>query len=320
MKHLLTITICSVFLLFAGTSAVLAYQDEPEPPPADGEVQTCGECHLDYHAAWATGVHAIAYDRASFQDAWVAEDNDPACLSCHTTDYQPALGEYIENIQCEACHGHTPENHPPETFIVDTSADTCGDCHLSTFDEWEHSLHAFTDDMGTVGCATCHNPHGQTLRFDTVNGLCINCHKNNEENTHPYAETYIHVTHNEVAFEGVEVTCASCHMFNNQMDELHQLANHTMETTTVPCVECHETVAELGLSELVGNVDVALAEERDALQIRVADLEATLAETETEETGGTNFVQLTQGLIVGLGLGLTFLFVTRRRNTGESQS
>lgn len=285
------------------------------PEDEDHSGQSCGECHLDYDVSWQTGVHAIAYDRASFQDAWVETNNDPECLACHTTDFRPATGEFHEtNVTCRACHGATPADHPPATFVVNTAADTCGDCHTTTFSEWEHSLHAFAEDMGAVGCATCHNPHGQTLRFDSVNDMCLNCHTEDGSTTN-----YIHLTHNEVDFEGVDVTCSSCHMYNNLHDELHELADHTMAVATVPCTDCHEQIAELGISPIIVDVDTALAEERDELRVQVIALEEqlVLAEESPEADQPLNFVQLTQGLVVGLGLGVTLVVVLRRNGTNN---
>ena len=290
----------------------------------DNSGRSCGECHLDYHDSWASGVHSIAYTRESFQEAWAAEDNDPACLDCHTTGYQPATETYTtENIQCEACHGQNPANHPPEPIVVNTEAGICGDCHTSTFDEWRHSLHAFNEEMGAIGCATCHNPHSQRVRFTEIDDLCLNCHQDNPDNPQHYANTYVHVTHNEIQFETIEasvdVTCASCHMHSVHLDELHQLADHTMTVSTKPCTDCHETLSETGQFDTLLDVDLQLAEERDELRMTVDELQTQLAALEeTEDQGGPNYVQLTQGIIVGLGLGATVLWVILRRSNGSN--
>ena len=283
--------------------------------------QNCGECHLDFRAAWATGAHAIAFDRPSFQQYWAAARNDPNCLECHVTLFEPATGRFLrENVHCEACHGLNPDNHPPAPVQVRTEANMCGNCHESTFAEWRRSLHAFNDDLGAVGCAVCHNPHGQQIRFETTNDLCLNCHKNNPEVTHEYAYSYVHLTHNEVNFEGVEVTCASCHMHKSPSDESHNLSNHTMNVTTVPCTECHDAISVLGTSPLIVPIDAALAQQRDALERQVRELEAELeAARAVQQPPGTNFIQLTQGLIIGLGVGATLFLVLRQRNNGRSR-
>jgi hypothetical protein len=288
----------------------------------DNAGKSCGECHVDYHAAWASGVHAIAYDRESFQEAWAAENNNPECLKCHTTDFQPATGSYLaENIECEACHGLNPANHPPEPITVRTEAAICGDCHTATFDEWEHSLHAFSEDMGAIGCATCHNPHGQTIRLEGINNLCLNCHRNTPDHPDPYAETFIHVSHNEQKLEAIDLSCASCHMHLERVDELHGLPDHTMRVTTKPCTTCHESLVGEGTTNLVA-IDTALAQERDALLQQVSALETeldTFAEHQASSQG-TNYIQLTQGLIAGLGIGLTLVFVLWRRGSTNGDS
>ena len=281
--------------------------------PEDHSGQSCAECHVDYKAIWETGAHAIAYDRESFQAVWASTENDPECLTCHTTLYQPHSGEYLaENILCEACHGLNDANHPPATFVINRAPTACGNCHTATFDEWRRSPHAFTDDMGTVACSTCHNPHGQTLRFDTVDALCLNCHQS-------APNTYVHLTHNEVEFENVEVTCASCHMYRSPDDEHHNIPDHVMSVETVPCTDCHEALSIQGNVPLLVDVDTALAEERDRLRTEVSELEAALEAAESAEPGmGISYVQLTQGLIMGLGLGLTLFWVLGRRDNGNN--
>ncbi len=281
--------------------------------PEDHSGQSCAECHVDYRALWGVGAHAVAYDRQSFQEAWAGTDNDPECLICHTTNYQLHSGEYLAtNVQCEACHGINPADHPPARFMVNRSASACGDCHTTTFEEWRRSPHAFTDDMGTVACSTCHNPHGQSLRIDPTDSLCLNCHES-------APNTYVHLTHNEVDFENVEVTCASCHMYRTPDDEHHNIPDHMMTVETVPCTDCHEALSIQGNVPLLVDVDAALAEERDRLRSQVSELETALQVAETTRPGpGVSYVQLTQGLILGLGLGLTLFWVLSRRDNNNN--
>lgn len=309
------VTTClAVILLGVLGSQQTALAGPPQQEgPQDHTGQSCAECHVDYKALWETGAHAIAYDRESFQEAWHSTDDNPECLTCHTTQYQAHSGEYLaENVQCESCHGLNAADHPPAEFVVNRAPNACGDCHTATFDEWRRSPHAFTDDMGTVACSTCHNPHGQTLRFDTVDALCLNCHQ-------AAPNTYVHLTHNEVDYENVEVSCASCHMYRNPDDEHHNIPDHVMSVETVPCTDCHEALSIQGNVPLLVDVDTALAEERDELRVQVSELEAALEHVEMTETeGDTGLVQLTQGLIMGLGLGLTLFWILARRDTNNN--
>lgn len=288
--------------------------DQDGDADAGRDYKSCGECHLDYHAAWATGVHSIAYDRASFQAAWQEGGSDPECLTCHVTNFRPATGEYFApNIQCEACHGLTPANHPPEPLRIDRSADMCGDCHDISFFQWERSAHAFTPDMGAVGCATCHNPHGQQIRLGDINTLCLNCHAQD-------VTSYVHLSHNEIEYEGVDVTCASCHMYQEFPDELHQLSDHTMYVGTVSCTDCHQQISLTGVSPLLVDLDTALAEERNQLRAEVQELETRLAATQARvsETRTADYVQLAQGIIIGLGVGIVLVWVLMRRGNDEN--
>jgi hypothetical protein len=159
MKHVVTRVLGGplIALAIAVLVAVLAGLGNTPTPvlaqggPEDHSSQPCAECHLDYKSLWATGAHAIAYERESFQAEWARNNNDPDCLLCHTTNYQAHDGTYLaENIQCEACHGLNPASHPPAPFIINRAPSACGSCHTATFEEWRRSPHAFTEDMGTV--------------------------------------------------------------------------------------------------------------------------------------------------------------------------
>jgi predicted CXXCH cytochrome family protein len=324
-----TIGFLSILMVIAIGLLFNPYVAKATPPDQenigqDNSGRSCGDCHLDYRQLWSEGVHSTAYDDPVFQDYWTKQGSPPDCLQCHTTDYQPSTQTYhTTNIQCEACHDENPANHPPEAFVVRTDAGICSDCHTSTFDEWRHSLHSFNEDMGAIGCATCHDPHSQQLRFDTIDELCLNCHQDNPDNPQHYANTYVHLTHNEIQYEtvdeSVDVTCASCHMFRNHPDELHSLSNHSTSVTTAPCIDCHEKLSETGQFDTLMNVDLTLAQERDDLRERVNDLESELTmmeETKTES--GPDYVQLTQGLILGLGIGITVIWVILRRSNGSN--
>ncbi len=287
------------------------------PGPYDYSGDRCQDCHLDYKALWSEGAHSIAYDRESFQAAWAEAGQDPDCLQCHTTLFRPYDDTFLDtNIHCEACHGMVPDGHPPAEMVVNRQASACGSCHLPTFDEWRRSPHAFTEDMGTLACSTCHLPHGQNLRFNNdVDALCLNCHQS-------APNTYEHLTHNEVSFENVTVTCASCHMYRSSDDFVHNIPDHTMAVETRSCTSCHEALSAQGNVPLLVDVDTALAAERDQLRLDVRALEKALQESNAQQVdAGLNYLRLTQGLIAGLGIGIIITWVlVRRSNTAEDST
>lgn len=56
----------------------------------------CGVCHAAEYADWLASPHAGAFEALA-----AAEQNDPRCLTCHSTGREPAL----RGVQCESCHG-----------------------------------------------------------------------------------------------------------------------------------------------------------------------------------------------------------------------
>jgi hypothetical protein len=97
---------------------------------------------------------------------------------------------------------------------------------------------------------------------------------------------------------------------------------HTMLMDTRPCNSCHEQLEVTGKwSQIIRGIDTELISQRDSLQARVSELESKLNTTEP----GSQNIQLVQGLIAGLGLGITIAIVVipralrnhRREENGE---
>lgn len=302
----------SIILLIVGAAsfAVAAPPGQEATPEATAHPPTgeegCADCHEEIEMDWATGAHAVAYTKASFQAAWEAAKADPACLQCHTTNYEPPTGKYLaENVQCEACHGMTPADHPPETLVTRTDAGVCRDCHTATFAEFRQSMHAFPEEREALGCANCHDPHTQKLRVMTVDELCLGCHESAPKN-------YVHVKHRSMETGLFSLDCASCHMYNSQRDQVHELVDHKMLVDTVPCSNCHQEMAKTGEFSVLENVTAA--EERNELRTQVEELEVRLAAVPPAQAG---VVELAQGGLIGLLLGVigvAFVWRGGRRN------
>ena len=276
----------------------------PEAPVASSEGKRCGDCHLDLHAAWSTGVHATAFTRESFQRAWTAELNNPACLNCHVTDFEPPTGRFAaENVQCEACHGPTPANHPEEDLVVRTDAGICRDCHVNAFNQWRQSQHAFTEEQGALACATCHEPHTQRLRLGSVDAQCLECHQEP-------IEGYTHEKHPGMVVAGLTISCASCHMPVHADDAYHRFTDHSLVVTTNQCNTCHESLARSGLFPPLERRNPVVVAERDRLRLQASRLEAQLATIPAEAPSP---VQITQGLLLGLGIGIMGVWLVLRR-------
>lgn len=247
------------------------------------------------------------------------------CVTCHTEnalELQHGLHEEailrgnLNAAVCTDCHGsHDVQPVVEERNLV---AGVCGTCHVSTLTEWQNSAHV---DIGPLGCATCHSPHSQRIRAgDTADGLCLNCH-----NTMP--DLWAHQQH---ASNDYPVGCTDCHMFVPEEQRAANLGlttavidaptGHGMALTSVPCTTCHEELMVSGEWSRLSGEGEGIRIERDRLAQQLADLQAVhAAEPEVQE--GT-FVPLAQGLLLGLGFGVTFaaVFITRgnQRHTASA--
>lgn len=228
------------------------------------------------------------------------------CTSCHVTQgedltmglHAQAISEgNLEAAVCTDCHG-AHHIQSAESF-PDLVAGVCGDCHENTYDEWIISDHA---DIGPLGCATCHDHHAQTLRVgETSTDLCINCHSE-------MPDFHAHNVHLEIENP---IACADCHMYREDTTELISVmeldsTGHSMLMDTTPCTTCHEQLVESGeWDQIISDRYGASAAETTVDEVREPE------EPEEEETDNT--VSILQGLLVGLGLGVTFtiVFITR---------
>lgn len=291
-----------VLLIAAGAASVSAQEAELTPEP---EAQDCAECHIDIVASWQTSSHAQAYHDEEFQSYWQQAGQKVECLACHTTGFIPATGEYDhEGVTCAGCHGETPTNHPPEPVSVDPGVRVCADCHTTTYAEWQRSMHGEQQ----LACTTCHNPHPQSLRFETSDALCLNCHEEPGEN-------YAHISH-------PEQTCVECHWHRSLDSEEHFVTGNLMPTghdsqvETRTCLDCH---AELGETQLVSTG----AGEQPLLQaqVRIQELEAQLQTTRVESENnalslGAQGILFGSGLTVLLAAALAGLWSRRRSGAG----
>lgn len=255
--------------------------------------QTCASCHLDSALEWQGSPHATTFHEESFQTSWLDQRSNPLCLSCHTTGFVPRTAEFDHaGVTCEACHGETPVNHPPETMPVELDSTVCADCHTSTYAEWERSGHG----VEGVVCADCHDAHRATIKAESSEALCLSCHES-------APDTYAHVTHPEQA-------CVECHYHTPSSDAMTvhittgalPPTGHQGDVFTVACVNCHGDMAAEG-------ADAAVSESASVVLERPA-----VTATGREQPQGPDFLlgispRLIEGLLVGLGLGVTLVTI-----------
>lgn len=315
--------------LFLTVQMALAQDEVPEEPVIP--TQECQECHLDVANHWEDSAHAHAFDDEVFQAKWQGLGEPEECLACHTTNFQPATGEYdAEGVACESCHGEITEEHPPAPVPILADTEYCGTCHTTTLGEWHQTGHASED----IGCMDCHDPHSQQPLFEQSDELCVNCHKDS-------MEAYLEDLHIQ---EGIG--CVDCHALVIPPEEMPEdgivPTGHAFTITPATCVACHTDALHAGFSlpgyehgaavasseatettedtELVTVLQGTVSlEEPDELtpEQKVQTLEAALA--------NRNLTLLFQGGVLGLVLGgSTAWFVAnnvrQRRETEEDNN
>jgi hypothetical protein len=150
------------------------------------------------------------------------------CLRCHSTDFDIATGEYAaEGIACSTCHylGEYSPVHPAQIMFTKSDTESCGECHLETFADWQVSAHGESD----MTCVNCHNPHTNMIKQENVSTLCQTCHTN---------EGYFYdmTKHAEA-----DLLCTDCHLrvAGAPMGEGHAQRQHTFEVDLATCNTCH---------------------------------------------------------------------------------
>ena len=244
-----------------------------------------------------------------------AIDSVAMCTECHTEQVtELESGLHNEAIMagnlaaavCTDCHG--AHDVQPVSQFPQLVAGVCGDCHTTTLTEWRASAHV---DIGPLGCGSCHSPHSQRIRIEgETDELCMNCHKD-------MPVLFVHATH--VGTEN-EVGCVDCHMYTEPHVE-QTAANgtpmstgHSMVLDATPCNACHEQLVASGDWERL------IADRQAEAAVATPEVVEQAAEAEAASTVETSYVQLFQGLILGLGFGMTAAAVFIARGSRQADA
>ncbi|MCX6035378.1 MAG: multiheme c-type cytochrome [Chloroflexi bacterium] len=234
-----SIAILFALLVTAATYMIAQANTGASKPAAQQQQPACSVCHSKFNDAWLSGKHGHSTSDPLFNQMWTDQGKPGACLVCHVTGYDPALGTWKEDgVSCEACHGPVPANHTTDPVAnpvpVDRTSDLCGRCHSGdrfNIQDWQSSTH-FQRGMT---CTVCHDPHSATLK--TVQGqedvgpsaLCINCHSE-VSMAFPYSK------HNQAG-----VSCVDCHLrhFETGTTDVHAMPDHSFTASIATCSACH---------------------------------------------------------------------------------
>ena len=187
-------------------------------------------------AAGVTLVIASAKDEKANSPAQFTTD----CASCHSeakVNWENGAHGKANVMTCETCHGTASTDHPKTPMTINRSPDLCVGCHSDSrfgVEDWKASKH---NQLG-MDCATCHDPHGATLKqadgqsdtqltTDDISQLCINCHKE-------HSMTFSYTSHNQKG-----VTCVDCHVKHFGDPAASSVPDHSFNASLDSCNTCH---------------------------------------------------------------------------------
>jgi hypothetical protein len=93
----------------------------------------CKTCHTGIYNEWRQTDHSRAFTALRARNM----QNEPECLSCHTTGYRHYNGydeeanTSLTQVQCEACHGYGTE-HVRDGRMNEIARESCTECHDNT--------------------------------------------------------------------------------------------------------------------------------------------------------------------------------------------
>jgi formate-dependent nitrite reductase cytochrome c552 subunit len=308
-RRLLTFGLCFGFFFLLGGIYGIAQPAAAAPAlvslnQATGYAgpEACAPCHQDIHSEWQVTRHSQAFSSPIFQQNWEDIGSEFTCLECHTTGYDPATNEYaFEGVTCEACHGPFQSEHPVEPMPIKADHTLCATCHETTTEEWQASVHGQAD----IQCQSCHDPHAQRPKADSVTALCSNCHK--ERGT-----SYTHGTHADAGLE-----CSNCHMFTDPRfgAPIEGLVptGHTFSVGSQACIGCHQDTVHTRdtILKLSGQLSESVDLDIEQMKMQIQDQAEAITDLEARSTTRL-YVGLAQGGIVGLATGAVAAWVVSR--------
>lgn len=290
------LTLGLLFLVISA-SLVQAGPAKQDNPPEEVIVD-CRECHWDVYLNWEQSAHGqgLSCGQCHLGDqenhahkGHGAQGGAQACMSCHTTGYDPRTDTWEEdNVHCTACHKPVAPDHPDTPMPTDRSEELCGTCHIQANFEWQVSPHG----QAGVVCVSCHSQHTTSLKSGNVSAQCANCHET-------YAEGFSHSIHYK---EGL--SCANCHLapLEGPVGEGNAKRSHTFDVDVKTCVSCHK-------EGLHNAMDPAKSSPHFTFQSELSDPTEAMVSSVTNKVSPqaptlnlSGFVAL-GGLMLGLGIG-----------------
>ncbi|MCC6763370.1 MAG: cytochrome b/b6 domain-containing protein [Deltaproteobacteria bacterium] len=158
-----------------GTHAIRRSSDADSPTNRKNVPTTCGACHAEIAAAFATSVHG--------QAAAVGIREAPVCTDCHgehrilgpSDRGSPVFASSVPKMTCGRCHGDV---RLTEKFNLKATA-------VTAFEDSFHGLAGRAGNRSVANCASCHGVHDilqstnprSHVHPDNLPATCGSCHQ-----------------------------------------------------------------------------------------------------------------------------------------------
>ena len=199
----------------------------------------CETCHA------GASEHALTGDPAQVAVPRGRKGTDETCLMCHDTanerkSHRTGMHANSEHVNCLSCHS-IHHSAPRATHLLRLpDPQVCSSCHSTQVAEFRNKPYTHRVGTGTMGCTSCHEPHGRpgraSLRLTrTGERPCLECHTDKRG---PYV--FPHGANQFTESHGVNTSgeCQSCHA-------PHGSSNPSMlkrGSVAQLCLECHSPI------------------------------------------------------------------------------
>ena len=292
-----------VLLLVVGGIASAAPVSAPEAGPvAQEQDPACQSCHPDEYEVWRSSTHAGAGLDPAFQEQLAKAHSQEECLTCHTSGVQAGSGAVMaDGVTCQACHGAYQAEHS----LRDGSQPATATMKLPM--------------ESSATCRTCHEAAFSGWEKSTHSEKkieCFDCHVAHSQGVRTGSvDTLCAACHSDQGTQAAHsrhgisgVNCTSCHMAKQMTSTAAgdagaqvSASSHSFQVAADVCNGCHgNTIHASGGGKAPGNLQVTAAS-AGALQSSID--EKAVAELRTRITElRRRLTSLRDAAVIGIGL------------------
>ena len=214
-----------------GSHSVLSKNDKQSPTFSRNVPDLCGKCHTE---------GGVAKSTVEYEDGVIVKDYSQ---SIHGSLLETGLTVTATCVDCHSAHRELPEEDPLSFVNRNNVGETCAQCHLGIFEQFQNSIHSplvADTDKELPGCQDCHKAHtiSRTDQNDFRTEIIDQCGRCHEDVTESYFDTF----HGKVSKLGSAgaAKCSDCHGSHNILPTYNPASTLHRNNIVETCKTCHE--------------------------------------------------------------------------------